>query len=116
MNDARAVERLSPAELKTPVPVRVPGGGQAGLAEPARYVQSWPAGATVYAEGELATCFFVLLSGTLSMHRQVENTDVETTRTNQRGVYAGATQAFVRAGGRARTRPRCGRSPTARSG
>jgi signal transduction histidine kinase len=37
----------------------------------------------------------VLLSGTLSMHRQVENTEVETLRTNQRGVYSGATQAFV---------------------
>ena len=29
------------------------------------------------------------------MHRQVENTEVETVRTNQRGVYSGATQAFV---------------------
>ena len=52
-------------------------------------------GNAVYSEGEPATCFFVLLSGTISMHRRVENTDVETNRTNQRGVYAGATQAFV---------------------
>ena len=34
-----------------------------------------PAGETVYAEGDPATCFFVLLDGTLSMHRQVENTE-----------------------------------------
>ena len=59
------------------------------------YVQRWSAGETVYSEGEPATCFFVLLEGTLSMHRRVENTEVETTRTNQRGVYAGATQSFV---------------------
>ena len=48
----------------------------------------------------------MLLSGTLSMHRQVEDTDVETTRTNQRGVYSGATQAFV---------DRAERPPTRRS-
>ena len=62
----------------------------------------------MYAEGEPATCFFVLLEGTLSMHRQVENTEVETTRTNQRGVYSGATQSFV-PGQRALPDHRCGR-------
>ena len=30
------------------------------------------------------------------MHRRVENTEVETARTNQRGVYTGATQSFVK--------------------
>jgi signal transduction histidine kinase len=30
------------------------------------------------------------------MHRRVENTEVETGRTNQRGVYSGATQSFVK--------------------
>ena len=30
------------------------------------------------------------------MLRRVENTEVEIVRTNQRGVYSGATQAFVR--------------------
>ena len=52
------------------------------------YCKTWLAGEEVYTEGEPATCFFVLLSGTLSMHRRVENTEVETARTNQRGVYA----------------------------
>ncbi len=52
-------------------------------------------GDTVYEEGDPATCFFVLLDGTLSMHRRVENTDVEISRTAQVGVYAGATQAFM---------------------
>jgi signal transduction histidine kinase len=49
----------------------------------------------VYHEGERATCFFVLLDGTISMHRRVENTDVEISRTSQLGVYAGATQSFM---------------------
>jgi signal transduction histidine kinase len=52
-------------------------------------------GSPVFSEGEPATCFFVLLSGTISMHRRVENTEVEISRTNQVGVYAGATQAFA---------------------
>jgi signal transduction histidine kinase len=62
------------------------------------YVERWPAGEIVYAEGAPATCFFVLLEGTMSMFRSVENTEVETVRTDQRGVYSGATQAFLEAG------------------
>jgi len=49
----------------------------------------------VYQEGEDATCFFVLLEGTLVMSRRVGGDDVETTRSSQRGVYAGALQAYV---------------------
>lgn len=49
----------------------------------------------VYTEGDPATCFFVLLEGTLVMSRRVGNDDVETTRSSQRGVYAGAIQAYV---------------------
>jgi len=59
-------------------------------------VEQRRAGDVVYGEGESATCFFVLLSGTVTMHRLVEGTAVETARTNQRGVYAGATMAFIR--------------------
>jgi signal transduction histidine kinase len=90
-----APQRLSPAELKTLFLFESLNSDQLDWLSRNGYVQSWPAGETVYSEGESATCFFVLLSGTLSMHRQVENTDVEITRTNQRGVYAGATQAFL---------------------
>lgn len=49
----------------------------------------------VYTEGDPATCFFVLLEGTLVMSRRVGGDDVETIRNSQRGVYAGATQAYV---------------------
>ena len=92
MND---VQRLSPAELQTLFLFESLDGDKLDWLSSHGYVQDWPGGQTVYAEGDPATCFFVLLSGTLSMHRQVENTDIEVTRTNQRGVYSGATQAFV---------------------
>ncbi|MFI6490098.1 ATP-binding protein [Streptomyces sp. NPDC050564] len=49
----------------------------------------------VYQEGEPATCFFVLLEGTIVMSRRVGADDVEISRTSQRGVYAGAMQAYL---------------------
>ncbi|MEU9187462.1 ATP-binding protein [Streptomyces sp. NPDC048484] len=51
----------------------------------------------VYEEGEPATCFFVLLEGTLVMSRRVGGDDVEISRTSQRGVYSGAMQAYLTA-------------------
>jgi signal transduction histidine kinase len=93
MNDA---QRLSPAELRTLFLFESLSDDQLDWLSRNGYVQSWPGGQAVYTEGEPATCFFVLLSGTLSMHRKVENTDIETNRTDQRGAYAGATQAFMR--------------------
>ncbi|GGX57206.1 ATP-binding protein [Streptomyces fructofermentans] len=49
----------------------------------------------VYQEGEPATCFFVLLEGALVLSRRVGDDDVETNRSSQRGVYAGAMQAYL---------------------
>ncbi|MDX2700144.1 histidine kinase [Streptomyces ipomoeae] len=49
----------------------------------------------VYREGEPATCFFVLLEGTVVLSRQVGGDDVEVSRTSQVGVYAGAFQAYL---------------------
>ncbi|MGI5241334.1 ATP-binding protein [Dactylosporangium sp. CA-139066] len=54
-----------------------------------------PAGDTVYTEGEPATCFVVLLSGTISLSRNIRGDDVEFSRTDQKGVYGGATQAYL---------------------
>jgi signal transduction histidine kinase len=51
--------------------------------------------ANVYSEGEPAAAFFVLLSGTIAMSRRIHGDDVEVIRTNQRGVYSGATQAYL---------------------
>jgi signal transduction histidine kinase len=59
------------------------------------WVAEIPTGETVLAEGEPAEVIVMLLSGTASMSRRVGQDDVETVRTEQRGVYAGAMQAYM---------------------
>ncbi|MGW1543505.1 ATP-binding protein [Streptomyces sp. NPDC002309] len=49
----------------------------------------------VYAEGDPATCFYVMIEGTVVLYRRVGADDVEVTRTSQSGVYAGAMQAYL---------------------
>ena len=50
-------------------------------------------------EGEPATCFFVLLDGTISLGRHISGQRVEVNRTEYRGSYFGATQAYLEAQG-----------------
>ncbi|MBO0808328.1 MAG: cyclic nucleotide-binding domain-containing protein [Actinobacteria bacterium] len=49
----------------------------------------------VFREGEPAECFYVLMEGTVVLLRRVGSDDVEVNRTSDRGVYAGAFQAYV---------------------
>ncbi len=49
----------------------------------------------VYREGAPATCFYVLLEGSVTMTRHVGADDVEVGRTDQRGVYSGAWSAYL---------------------
>jgi signal transduction histidine kinase len=49
----------------------------------------------VYAEGAAATCFYVLLEGTVVMSRRVGADDLEVGRTSVRGVYSGAFTAYL---------------------
>ncbi|WP_086872151.1 ATP-binding protein [Streptomyces viridochromogenes] len=49
----------------------------------------------VYTEGDPATCFYVMIEGTVVLSRRVGGDDVEVTRTSQRGVYAGSMQAYL---------------------
>src|SRR5262249_57059177 len=49
----------------------------------------------VYTEGDPATCFYVLLKGTLVVSRLVGGDDVEVGRTSSVGVYAGAFNAYL---------------------
>lgn len=58
-------------------------------------VETRDAGTDVFTAGEPATCFFVLLHGTIAMSRPVHGEDIEVNRTDQRGVYGGATHAYV---------------------
>ncbi|MFG2103359.1 ATP-binding protein [Micromonospora echinaurantiaca] len=88
-------DRLTPDELRTLFLFEALDDGQLGwLAEHGR-VEQRAAGTVVYAEGEPATCFFVLLRGAVALSRRVHGDEVEVTRTGQRGVYGGATQAYL---------------------
>lgn len=49
----------------------------------------------VYTEGAPATCFYVMIEGTVVLSRRVGGDEVEVGRTSQRGVYAGAMQAYL---------------------
>jgi len=57
-------------------------------------IEPYQAGTKIIAEGDPATCFYVLLSGALRMTKMVGGGEVETTRSDQRGAYCGATQFF----------------------
>jgi signal transduction histidine kinase len=59
------------------------------------WVAEMPAGSTVFQEGTPAEALMLLLSGTVTMSRRVGQDDVETTRTDQVGVYAGAMQSYL---------------------
>ncbi|MEU1480220.1 ATP-binding protein [Streptomyces sp. NPDC001668] len=52
----------------------------------------------VFTEGDPATCFYVMIEGTLVMSRRVGGDDIEVSRTSQPGVYAGAVRAYVEDG------------------
>jgi signal transduction histidine kinase len=62
------------------------------------WVAAIDSGAEVLAEGSDAEVFIMLLEGTISMSRRVGPDDVEITRTDQVGVYAGATQSYLEEG------------------
>jgi signal transduction histidine kinase len=57
-------------------------------------VEVFPAG-PVYAEGDPARSFYVLLEGTVVLYRRAGADDIEVGRTSQRGVYSGAWTAYL---------------------
>jgi signal transduction histidine kinase len=58
------------------------------------HVQEFEPG-PVFAEGDPATCFYVLLDGKLVLSRRVGADDVEINRTSYRGSYAGAFTSYM---------------------
>ncbi|GAB7042267.1 MULTISPECIES: ATP-binding protein [Catenuloplanes] len=66
----------------------------AWLAENGR-IETAAARDIVFREGEPATCFYVLLDGTVSLTALVNGDQVEFSRSDKRGSYAGATRAYV---------------------
>jgi signal transduction histidine kinase len=87
---------LGPAELKTLFLFESLTDEQLAYLAAEGRTQSFAAGTTIFSENDPATCFYVLLSGTLALSRRVGQDDVETARTDQRGAYMGATQAYLR--------------------
>src|SRR5215470_9061215 len=49
----------------------------------------------VYAEGAPATCFYILLNGTVVLSRRIGGDEVEVGRTSTVGVYSGAFTAYL---------------------
>ncbi|RYZ31321.1 MAG: cyclic nucleotide-binding domain-containing protein, partial [Propionibacteriaceae bacterium] len=89
--------RLTPDELRTLFLFEALEPAQLEWLSENGYVETRAEGEAVYTEGDAATCFFVLVEGCVAMRRWVEGTNVEVNRTDHRGVYAGATAAFVKA-------------------
>jgi signal transduction histidine kinase len=58
------------------------------------HVETFPAG-PVFAEGDPASCLYVLIEGTVVTSRRVGADDIEVARTSQRGVYSGAYTAYL---------------------
>ncbi|HEY8301093.1 MAG TPA: ATP-binding protein [Jatrophihabitans sp.] len=55
----------------------------------------WFAPGWIAREGDPATCFFVMIEGSIALSRQVGGDDVEISRSDQRGVYTGAWQSYL---------------------
>jgi signal transduction histidine kinase len=85
--------RLTPDELRTLFLFESLTDEQLRWLSDAGYVESVHDG-TVFNEGDEATCCYVLLSGELRLCKLSHGELVEINRTSQRGVYAGAFNAF----------------------
>ena len=88
-------ERLAPEELKTLFLFeQLSDQHLSWLADRGRVVE-YPAGATIHAEGSPSSCFLVLLSGTMVMTRRVQGGELELFRSDYRGSYTGAFDAYL---------------------
>jgi CRP-like cAMP-binding protein len=59
------------------------------------HVERYGAGTEIATEGQPAEWFYILLSGAITLSQLVRGDDVEITRSDQPGVYAGATQFYL---------------------
>ncbi|MEU6556420.1 ATP-binding protein [Streptomyces sp. NPDC046915] len=93
--DREARKRLSPAELRTLFLFESLNDAQLELLAEHGRVEQRAGNSVVFAEGDPATCFFVLLEGSVVLSRRVRGDDVEVLRSDQRGVYGGANQSYL---------------------
>jgi signal transduction histidine kinase len=104
---------LTPEELRTLFLFEHLDDGQlAWLIERGRVVE-YPEGVTIHAEGAPASCFLVLLSGTVSLSKRVQGGELELFRTDYRGAYAGAFNAVTPDRGVPKVYPSTARAITA---
>jgi signal transduction histidine kinase len=89
-----AAVRLAPDELRALFLFENLTDEQLGWVAANGDVVECGAGTEVSVEGEPAECFFVLLDGTMTMVRLVGGSEVETVRTDHRGVFSGAVQFY----------------------
>ena len=88
-------DRLTPEELRTLFLFESLDDEQLERFVDQGRVERYAGGDVICREGEPATCFYVLLHGTLALRRLVHGDEVEFNRTEQRGVYTGAVQAYL---------------------
>ena len=88
------VEAISVEELRSLFLFEKLTDEQLRWLQDAGYVKHFDAG-PVIAEGDPATCFFVLLEGTMVMSRRIGPDEVEINRTDYVGAYFGATQSYL---------------------
>ena len=88
-------ERLTPEQLRSLFLFEALDDDQlAWLADRGRIVE-YPEGATIHAEGAPASCFFVLLAGTMAMFGRVQGGEIELFRSDYYGSYTGAFDAYM---------------------
>jgi signal transduction histidine kinase len=88
-------ERVSPATLRTLFLFEDLQDDQLEWVAEHSHVEQYGAGTEIATEGQPATWFYILLSGAITLSRLVRGDDVEITRSDQPGVYAGATQFYL---------------------
>jgi signal transduction histidine kinase len=88
-------QRLTPKDLRTLFLFEQLDDDQLDWLAARGRVVEYPAGTTIHAEGAPASCFMVLLSGTLSMCKRVQGGELELMRTDYYGAYTGAFDAYV---------------------
>ncbi|GAB2853502.1 ATP-binding protein [Actinocorallia aurea] len=86
---------LSPAELRGLFLFESLDDAQLGWLAEHGWTASAPADTVVMAEGEPGEYLILLLEGTIALSRRIGADEVETNRTSQVGVYAGAVRSYV---------------------
>lgn len=95
MTTTEQSDRLTPAELSEYFLFEALEAEKLDWLSEHGRVQHYAEDVTVYGAEEPATCFFMLLEGTMIMSRRVADHDVETSRSSQKGAYCGATRAWL---------------------